>query len=242
MRALLKALLVLAVLPVLAQPTLVFGCDATYPPMEFVDAGRRLVGFDLDLIQAVARAGGFQAVVKNTAWDGIFVGLAAGSYDAILSSVTITPERRARLDFSLPYANAGQVMVVAQGTRQRLRTLADLAGRTVGVQIGTTGGIAVARFKEVRLRTYDEEGMAIEDLALGRIDAVVIDAPTAANYVLRNERYRTRLKIAGAPFTDEYYGIAVRKGNRRVLDLINRGLEAALHDGTVDRLAALWLR
>lgn len=237
----LKILLVIATWPLPALPTLTFGCDATYPPMEYLDAHKNLVGFDLDLIQAVAKAAGFRAVVKNTAWDGIFVGLAAGDYDAILSSVTITPEREARLDFSVPYADAGQIIVVAKGTKG-IATLADLGGRKVGVQLGTTGGVAVARFRNIRMLVYDEEDMAIEDLALGRIDAVVVDVGTAANYVLRNERYRSRLTLAGAPFTEERYGIAVRKGNRQVLDLINRGLAVVLRDGTVDRLAATWLR
>ena len=110
------AALTLAALPLLAaQPRLVFGSDCTFPPMEMVDAHKQLVGFDIDLIHAVARAAGFEAVVKNTAWDGIFAGLAAGDYAAVLSSVTITPERARTLDFSSPYLEAGQVLIVPQG-------------------------------------------------------------------------------------------------------------------------------
>jgi polar amino acid transport system substrate-binding protein len=93
-------------------PRLVFASDCTFPPMEMVDASKKMVGFDIDMIQAAAKAGGFEAVVRNTAWDGIFAGLAAREYDAVLSSVTITPERSRTLDFSAPYLEAGQVLIV----------------------------------------------------------------------------------------------------------------------------------
>jgi len=69
----------------------------------------------------------------------------------------------------------------------------------------------------------------------------VLDSPTARNYVLRNERYKSRLKIVGTPFTDEHYGIAVKKGNQKALDLINRGLDAIRKDGTLARLVHKWL-
>ena len=81
----------------------------------------------------------------------------------------------------------------------------------------------------------------MEDLYVGRIDAVVLDTPTARNYVLRNERYKSRLKIVGKPFTDEHYGIAVKKGNQKALDLINRGLDIIQKDGTLTRLVHKWM-
>ena len=231
----------IAALPLLAAPPrLVFGSDCTFPPMEMVDAHKQIVGFDIDMIQAVAKAAGFEAVVKNTAWDGIFAGLAAGDFDAVLSSVTITPERSRTLAFSRPYLDAGQVRIV----RQDLNGLTDLSqfgGKKVGAQIGTTGALEVAKFKAITLKSYDEAGLAVEDLYVGRIDAVVLDTPTARNYVLRNERYKSRLKIVGKPFTDEHYGIAVKKGNQKALDLINRGLDIIQKDGTLTRLVHKWM-
>jgi polar amino acid transport system substrate-binding protein len=119
--------------------------------------------------------------------------------------------------------------------------LAQLGGKKVGAQIGTTGAIEVARTRGLAPKTYDEAGLAVEDLAIGRLDAVVLDSPTARNYVLRNDAYRTRLKIVGAPFTDEHYGVAVRKGNAQALELINRGLEAIRKNGTLDALKHKWL-
>ena len=235
------ATLAVAAMPAMAQTKLTFGSDATFPPMEFLDANKKLVGFDIELIQAVAKAGGFEAVVKNTAWDGIFAGLAAGDYDGVLSAVTITNERKATMDFSTPYVNAGQVIVVSKKTPS-LTTLAMFKGKKVGVQIGTTGAIEVAKDKTITMKSYDEAGLAVEDLFIGRVDAVVIDSPTAASYVLQNDKYKGALMISSPkPFTEEHYGIAVKKGNTKALDLINKGLAIVLKDGTVDKLAKKWL-
>lgn len=214
--------------------------DATWPPMEFVDESGKIVGFDIDLLDAIAKAGEFEVEVQNTAWDGIFAGLANGDYDAVLSSVTITEERRRTMDFSTPYLNAGQVLIVAVDSSAM--TLSDLAGEQVGAQIGTTGAFEIEKVSGVELRTYDEIGLAVEDLANGRISGVVCDSPIAADYVLQNDNYSGSLMIVGDPFTEEFFGFAVKKGNSEVLDLINTGLDVVLKDGTVEELQDKWLR
>ena len=215
--------------------------DATWPPMEFIDENRRLVGYDIDLMNAVAEAAGFRVEFQNTAWDGIFAGLATGEYDAVISSVTITEDRKATMDFSIPYINAGQVLIVEQSTTG-VTTLGDLSGQRVGAQIGTTGAFEIEATAGVQLVTYDELGLAIADLANGRIAGVVADTPIAADYVLQNEEYSDTLMIVGEPFTDEYYGIAVQKGNAELLALINTGLEAVLGSELPRQLEDKWLR
>jgi polar amino acid transport system substrate-binding protein len=224
-----------------AKPKIVMATDATWPPMEFVDQNKEIVGFDIDLMKAAAKAGGFDVEFKNTAWDGIFAGLANGDYDAVVSSVTITDERKKTMDFSVPYINAGQVLVI-RDNETGISTLSDLKGKQVGAQIGTTGAIAIQKEAGLQLKTYDEIGLAVQDLDNGRIDGVVVDSPTAANYVLQNDTYKGKLKIVGKPFTEEYYGVAVKKGNTKTLDLINKGLAVVLKDGTVDKLQTKWLR
>jgi polar amino acid transport system substrate-binding protein len=220
-----------------------FGSDATFPPMEFVDAStKNVVGFDVDMINAIGKISGFQASVKSTAWDGIFAGLAAGDYDGVLSSVTITDERKATMDFSTPYLNAGQVIIVPKTTKNVSKP-SDLSGLTVGVQISTTGDIAVAKIPGIKeKKTYDDIGLAVEDLSIGRLDAVVVDSPTAAGYVLQNDKYKAKLQIVGVPFTEEYYGVAVKKDNKELLDLINDGLAVIMKDGTLDTLKKKWLQ
>lgn len=221
---------------------IVVATDATWPPMEYVDEStKEIVGFDIDLMKEIAKEGGFTVEFKNTAWDGIFAGLAADKYDAVMSSVTITEERKKEMDFSAPYINAGQVLIV-QKTTKDVSKLADLVGKTVGAQIGTTGSFEVQKVDGVSLKTYDEIGLAFEDLVNGRIEGVVADTPVAANFALQNETYKGKLKIVGEPFTEEFYGIAVRKGNRVVLDAINRGLEKVLDTSVYKNIEKEWLR
>lgn len=219
---------------------LVIATDATWPPMEFVDENKNIVGFSPEMMKAIAEAAGFDVEIRNTAWDGIFAGLASGNYDAICSSVTITEERKETMDFSEPYINAGQVLVVAKET-EGVSTLQDLVGKKVGAQIGTTGAIEIQKVSGVELATYDEVGLAFEDLANGRIAGVVADNPIAANFALQNPKYKETLKIVGEPFTDEWLGIAVRKGDTKTLELINDGLAKIKANGKLEEIAKKWL-
>ncbi|MCE5255858.1 MAG: basic amino acid ABC transporter substrate-binding protein [Spirochaetaceae bacterium] len=219
----------------------VIATDATWPPMEYVDENKNLVGFDIDLINEVAKAANFQVEIKNTAWDGIFAGLAAGDYQAIGSSVTITDERKTAMDFSEPYVNAGQVLVVRKDTTG-VATLADMSGKNVGAQIGTTGAIEIGKTTGVTLKTYDEVGLAFQDLANGNIDGVVADSPIAANFALQNPTYKESLMIVGKPFTDEYLGFAVKKGDAETLKLLNDGLAKVKASGKLDELVQKWLK
>jgi polar amino acid transport system substrate-binding protein len=219
---------------------IVVATDATWPPMEYVDENKNIVGFDIDLMNAIAKEAGLEVEYRNVAWDGIFAGLAAGEYDAVISSVTITDERKAQYDFSEPYINAGQIVVVQAGSD--IAGPGALGGRTVGAQIGTTGAFAIQDMADVTLKEYDEIGLAFEDLVAGRIDAVVCDTPVAADFALQREEYRARLKIVGDSFTEEYYGILVQKGNSELLAKINKGLAAVQDKGIDNELEEKWLR
>ena len=212
--------------------------------MEMVDTNKNIVGFDIDLMTAAAKAGGFAVEFKNTAWDGIFAGLENGKYDAVMSSVTINDERKKTMDFSIPYINAGQILVVKSEV-SGVTKLDDLKGKTVGAQIGTTGAFEIDKVKaadKINEKTYDDIGLAFEDLVNGRIDAVVCDNPTAANYALQNDKYKGKLKIVGDRFTEEYYGVAVKKGNTKVLDVINAGLKKVLDAGDNKAIEDKWLK
>jgi len=219
----------------------VFASDATWPPMEYVDDNGEIVGFDMDLLAAMAKEGGFKYKVLNTGWDGIFAGLANGSYDAIISSVTITEERSQKMDFTTPYVNAGQILIVRNDYSGKNK-LEDFAGKSVGVQQGTTGDFAVEVFAEIDRRAYDDVGLAIEDLANGNLDAVVCDSVTAVNFAVTNENYSEKLKIIGEPFTEEEYGIAVSKNNEELLAILNAALNQVYANGTHAKLVDKWLR
>jgi polar amino acid transport system substrate-binding protein len=223
-----------------AVRTVSVATDATWPPMEMVDASKKIVGFDIDYLTAVAKEAGFTAAFKNTAWDGIFAGLAAGRYDLIASSVTITDERKKQYDFSDPYINVGQILVVPK--TEAVKALADLKGKKVGAQIGTTGAMEIKKTDGVELKTYDEIGLAFEDMAAGRIAGVVCDEPTAAHYALQRSEYKAKFKIVGEPFTQESYGFVVKKGNQELVDLLNKGIKAVKAKGIDQQLRKKWLR
>ncbi len=245
---------ILAILAVLAVPVFanggsdadsekvyVFASDATWPPMEYVDEDGDIVGFDMDLLAAVADAAGFEYEVQNSAWDGIFAGLANGAYDGIISSVTITAERAAKMDFSDPYINAGQILIVPAGYSGG-DMLEDFVGKKVGVQQGTTGDFAVEAVSDIDRRAYDDVGLAVEDMVNGNLDAVVCDSVTAIDYVAANPAFEGKLEILGSPFTEEEFGIAIQKGDAELLALINDGLAKVFADGTQAKLVEKWLR
>lgn len=224
-----------------ADKTITFATDATWPPMEFVDASKQIVGFSIDFMTLAGKEAGFTPVFKAVAWDGIFAGLAGGQYDAICSSVSITEERKKSMDFSIPYYKVKQAVVVRKDSTAK--SLEDLKGKKVGSQISTTGTFAVQAVEGVKSVTYDEVGLAIEDLFNGRIDGVVCDDPVAAQYALQNEKYKETLKITAVIESTEveYYGIAVNKGNQEVLDLVNKGIKAVQDKGLDKELLKKWI-
>lgn len=212
--------------------------DATWPPFEYVDPEtREIVGFDIDLMRAIAEAAGLEVQITNVSWDALLAGVSQGQYDAAISVITITEERRQQMLFSEPYYNAGQVLVVRAG-ETRIQAQADLAGRLAGAQLGTTGAMAIQEVAGAMLKTYDTIDLAFLDLLNGQIDAVVVDNPLAMAYAAQ---YAGRLEIVGEPFTDEWYGIAVAPGGEALLARINAGLAEVQASGDVEVLAARWL-
>lgn len=244
--ALLVVVMALALLTACAQPAptakkIVIASDASFPPMEFVNEAKQIVGFDIDLINAIAKDQKFDIEVKNTAWDGIFAGLEAGQYDAILSSVTITDERKKKYDFSDPYFNANQGIVV-RADDSAIKTEKDLAGKTVGVQIETTGAIAVRKIAGAKIKQFDTPDLAMLDLVNKNVDAVVVDTPVAANYALQSDQFKGKLKIVGEITTNEVYGLTVQKGDpKKVLPLFNAGLKNVKASGEYKKIYEKWI-
>ena len=213
---------------------IVIATDATFPPMEMVDTNKNIVGFDIDLMNAAAKAGGFTVEFKNTAWDGIFAGLDNGKYDAVMSSVTITDERKKTMDFSIPYINAGQILVV-QSEANGVTTLDRPQGQDGGRADRHHGRLrdrqGEGRQTRSRRRPTTRSASPSRTWPTAASTAWSCDNPTAANYALQNDKYKGKLKIVGEPFTEEYYGVAVKKGNAKVLDVINAGLKKVLDAG-----------
>lgn len=212
--------------------------DATWPPFEMVDeTTKQIVGFDIDLLTAVAEKGGFEVEFVNVGFDPLLAGIAQCQYDAAISAITITEDRKQSMAFSDPYFAAGQVVTV-RFDESAITSKDGLSGKTVGAQIGTTGALEVEKISGATLKTYDTIDLAFQDLMNGQIDAVIADNPLAIGYVAQNA---DKLKTVGTVFTDENYGIAVCKTNTALLDKVNKGLAAVKAAGTIDELTTKWL-
>ena len=215
----------------------VFATDATWPPLEYIDESGNLTGFEVELVPMICEKVGVKMEAKNIPWDTIFAGLANGQYDGGGSGVSVTEDRKKTMDFSTPILQAGQVMIVRNDSK--VKGAEDMKGLRVGVQIGTTGDLVLDDY-DVTRKQYDDIGLAIQDMLNGNLDACVCDSLIASDYVLANENYKNRLKVAGEPFTEEDIAIAVKKGNSELLGLVKKGLEMMKADGSYDALKAKW--
>ena len=174
----LLAVLVLCGSAFAAEKTLIAAANPTWPPMEFLDENKNIIGYDRDIIAAIAEEIGMKSEFRNIAWDGIFASLESGQANVIASCVTITDKRKKAYVFSDPYYEVHQAVVVAKDSA--IKKPEDLKGKKVGVQIGTTAIEALRKMNvDIDLRTYDEVGLVFEDMRNGRLDVVVCDDPVA---------------------------------------------------------------
>lgn len=212
--------------------------EAAYPPFEVVDEStKELVGFDIELMNAIAEKAGLEVEFANTPFDSVLAGMATCQFDAAISAITITAERGEKMNFSDPYINAGQVTTVRLDNTD-ITGPADLKGKTIGVQLSTTGQIEAEKIEGATVKPYDTVDLAFLDLANGQVDAVVADYPTTLNYVNKS---KDKIKITGEVFTDESYGIAVCKDKTELLEQINKALADLKADGTLKKLEDKWL-
>ncbi len=213
---------------------LTVGSDIPYPPFEQGKPGE-YTGFDIELIEAIAEKMGRTAEVQDTSFETIFRDVGQGKFEAVISAATITPEREQAVAFSDPYYASEQAVLVKEGSD--ITGLADLEGKTVGAQQGTTGQeLGKEKANASELRPYPEGPDAVNALKAGTVEAVIIDAPVAQNAVEKSGG----LEIAEKVPTEENYGIAVAKDNTALLEEINGGLQELISDGTYTKIYEKW--
>jgi polar amino acid transport system substrate-binding protein len=212
--------------------------NAEFAPFEYVDEqSKEITGFDIELINEIAKRSNIEIEIVNTGFDAMLAGLGQCQYDAAIAAITITEERAQAMLFSAPYTVAGQTVVVRKGTTD-ITGPESLSGKTTGAQIGTTGADEVSKISGANLKTYDNYQFAFQDLINGQIDAVVVDNPIAAAFVAKNS---DTLDVIGSVFTSENYGIAVCKTKADLLKKIDDGLAAMKADGSLQKLEEKWL-
>jgi polar amino acid transport system substrate-binding protein len=215
---------------------LTVGSDIPYPPFEQGKPGN-YTGFDIELMEAIAEQMGRKAEFQDTSFETIFRDVAQGKFEAVVSAATITEEREQAVDFSNPYYLSEQAVLVKEGSE--IKSLEDLEGKTVGVQQGTTGQeLAKEKANASEVRPYPEGPDAVNALKAGTVEAVVIDAPVAANAVEKSGGVEIAEKVP----TEEDYGIALAQGETGLLEEINQGLKEVEEDGTYAKIYKKWFK
>ena len=239
--ATLLSLLLCASLAYAAEKPLIVASDATWPPIEMLDENKNVVGYSIDYLKAVAKEAGLNVEFHNTAWDGIFAALESRQADIIASSVTITEKRKKAMGFSDPYCEIRQAVVVPVGVD--IKTLKELDGKKVGGQIGTSAMVQTIPASKVKMivKTYDEVGLAFEDLAKGNLDAVMCDDPVAKYYANKRTDFAGKFGIAYQHNNPEYFGFCVRKGRTEMLNRLNKAIAEIKADGTENKLKVEWM-
>ncbi len=217
-----------------AAKPLTVGSDIPYPPFEQGKPGH-YTGFDVELMDAIGEKIGREPEFQDTSFETIFRDVGQGKFEAVISAATITEEREKEVAFSDPYYLSEQAILVKEGSE--IKGLAELEGKVVGAQQGTTGlELGKQKANASELRPYPEGPDAINALKAGTVEAVIIDAPVAQNAV----EQEGGVEIAEKVPTEEEYGIALAKDNTELLEEINQGLAEVIEDGTYTTIFEKW--
>jgi polar amino acid transport system substrate-binding protein len=226
--------------------TLTVGSDTTYPPQEFVDtASGQAIGFDIDLITAMAQRMGLKTVVKKANFNTIIDDLSAHRYDVVISAITINDQRKQKADF-VPYFNAGESLLVQKGNPDKITSVKDLCGKNVGVQDGTVElDDLTAANKDckasgkpaINLTILKDQTDVIQLLVNRRAVATYQDSPVTDYYLSQNSG---QFEIGGTVVNAAAEGIAVRKGDTTMFNAMQAAFKSIKDDGTYDSLFNKW--
>lgn len=223
-----------------AKGTFILGLDDSFPPLGYRNENNEIVGFDIDLAREVCSRLGVKLICQPIDWDAKEQELSNAKIDCIWNGLTITEERENAMTMSKPYLNNAQVVVVRADSGYN--TLADLAGKTVGIQSGSSAQDALddaPKFKDSlkEVVEFNENITALNDLEIKRIDGVVMDL-IVANYSITTTG--KPFKVLNESLAPEQYGIAFKKGNFALANEVQKTLEAMAADGTVAKISEKW--
>ncbi len=221
-----------------AKPKLVVGSDTTFAPFEFTDPNTgKYIGFDVELIQAIADEAGYELDFQSMAFDGLIAALQANQINAAISAMTITPERAKVVDFSEPYYKSGLIVAV-QTKNNDIKGFEDLKGKKIAVQSGTTGAMQAEKATDKDKITYfTNTDQALLELKNGGADAVINDYPVSAYFI---QQGNNDVKLVGEILSAEEYGIAVPKGQTETLEKINAALKKLKENGKYAEIYKKW--
>lgn len=229
----------------LDKDELVIGLDDTFVPMGFKDTSGKLVGFDVELAEAVAKKLNKKIKFQAIDWKMKETELNSGNIDLIWNGYSITDERKEKVEFSKAYLNNTQVIVTLADSN--IKTKADLAGKKVGAQDGSTAvdaveadGSIMKSFDGEKLVTFEDNNAALMDLESKRLDAIVVDEILARYYM--KARGTEKYKILDENFGKEQYGVGIRKGDTKFVDAFNKALDEVIGDKTAGEISKKWFQ
>lgn len=208
---------------------LIMATNAAFPPYEMYE-GDEIVGIDAEIAKLIAADLGKELVIEDMAFDSIIAAVQSGKADIGMAGLTITEDRKQNINFSDPYTTAAQVIVVKQGSP--VKSPDDLKGKTIGVQIGTTGDIYAEDIEEASIERYSKYFEAINALEQDKIDAVIVDREPGKVFVEQSND----LFMIDEEFTLEEYAIGVSKENEQLLKDINASLAKLKESGKIDEI------
>lgn len=208
--------------------------EATFPPYEYYD-GNEIVGIDVDIAKAIADKLGMTLEIEDIAFDSIITSVQTGKADIGLAGITILPDRLENVNFTTPYTNAVQVVILPEGSD--IKSVDDLAGKKIAVQTGTTGDIYASDIEGATIEQFTKATDGILSLTSGKTDAMIIDNAPAKAFVAQNEG----LYILEEDFENEEYAIAVSKENTALLEQINDVLAQMKESGELDAIIAKYI-
>jgi len=219
-----------------ADKTLTIAVEGTYPPFEFQTDKGELQGFDVDLMNAIARESGFKITYQNLPFAGMIPALQARSIDAAVAAMTITEERAKTVSFSRPYFRSGLAIAIRSDDKS-ITGFESLNNKRISVQIGTTGAEKAAAIPGAKVSSFDDAPTAIRELLNGNVDALLHDEPVIL-YAINSGNVES-VKVVGQLLTEEYFGFPTPK-NSPNLALIDRGLTKLLSNGVYAQIYQKW--
>ncbi|XJZ27849.1 basic amino acid ABC transporter substrate-binding protein [Bacillota bacterium Lsc_1132] len=215
--------------------------DAAYAPFEYQDKGK-VVGFDVDFLNAVAKAAGYKVNIEHVGWDPVFVEIKGKTADLAISAITINDERKQTYDFSNPYFLSTNKILVRGGSP--IKSAEDLKGKVVAVQNGTTGQEAVEGLlgkNNKNIKKFENNNLAIMELNKGGADAVVADNTVVEEYAKNNPNEKLVVIEDEKAFAKEYYGLMFPKGSKLKADF-DKGIKKVIDDGTYAKIYKQWFK
>ena len=222
-----------------AASKIVVGLDDNFPPMGFRDEKNELVGFDIDLAKEAAKRLGADVEFKPIDWNAKEAELNGKRVDALWNGLTITEKRKENIAFTAPYLENRQIVVTTAASP--IKTKADLAGKVVGLQEGSSAVDAVEAdpsgktFKE--LKKFADNVAALMDLSAGRLDAIVVDEIVGRYYISKKPN---EYKVLDENFGTEEYGVGVRKDDTELLAKLQKAMDEMKKDGAAARISNQW--